>query len=97
MLIRIVRMTFQPEKVDDFLDIFDRSKHKIRAMPGCRHLELLSDYDHPNVFITNSHWDDATALNNYRNSELFKDTWAKTKVLFSEKPLAFSSRKIGTV
>lgn len=97
MLIRIVRMTFQVEKVDEFLEIFAQSKHRIRAMPGCQHLELLRDYDQPNIFITHSHWDDDAALNHYRNSELFKVTWAKTKVLFSEKPVAFSSRKIETI
>ncbi len=94
MLIRIVRMTFQPEKVGDFLEIFAQSKHKIRAMPGCYHLELLRDYDKPDVFITHSHWEDDAALNHYRDSELFKETWAKTKVLFAEKPFAFSSKKI---
>lgn len=97
MLIRIVRMTFRPEKVDEFLEIFAQSKQQIRAMPGCRHLELLRDYDAPNIFITHSHWDNDTALNHYRDSELFSATWAKTKVLFAEKPFAFSSLKLETV
>ena len=93
-LIRFVRMTFQPEKVAEFLVIFEASKAKIRAMPGCTHLELLRDLDQPNVFVTHSHWHNADALNAYRHSQLFIETWAKTKVLFAEKPLAFSVEQV---
>jgi len=50
----------------------------------------MRDINQPNIYITHSQWESETDLNNYRNSELFKTTWAKTKVLFSEKPLAFS-------
>ena len=57
-------MTFEPEKLATFLEIFEQSKNKIRAM------------------------------NQYRDSELFKTTWAKTKVLFAAKPLAFSTHVI---
>lgn len=94
MLIRIVRMTFQPDKVADFLTVFEESKEKIRARPGCHRLELLRDLDLPNVFMTYSYWDDAAALNQYRDSELFKSTWAKTKVLFADKPLAYSVERL---
>ena len=94
MLIRIVRMTFQPEKVADFLTVFEESKEKIRARPGCHRLELLRDLDLPNVFMTYSYWDDAAALNKYRDSELFNTTWAKTKVLFADKPVAYSVERL---
>jgi quinol monooxygenase YgiN len=87
-------MTFQPEKVADFLAIFEASKQHIRAMKGCHHLQLLRDLDQPHIFMTHSHWDNADALNHYRDSELFKTTWAKTKVLFAEKPLAFSAETV---
>ncbi|CAH0996498.1 hypothetical protein EMA8858_02630 [Emticicia aquatica] len=90
MLIRYVRMTFLEQKTDEFQEIFNASKDKIRAMKGCQYLELMRDINQPNVFMTHSHWDTETDLNNYRDSELFKTTWAKTKVLFAEKPLAFS-------
>ena len=94
MLIRIVRLTFQPDQVAAFFTVFDESKDKIRALPGCHRLELLRDLDLPNVFMTYSYWDDATALNRYRDSELFKTTWAKTKVLFADKPLAYSVERL---
>lgn len=93
-LIRIVRMTFLPEKITDFLEIFNNSKNLIRNFENCQHLELLQDADNPAIFMTYSHWKDADALENYRKSELFRTTWAKTKVLFADKPLAFSSKKI---
>jgi quinol monooxygenase YgiN len=91
MLIRIVRMTFDPDKVEDFLEIFHRSKDKIRAFAGCQHLELLRDLHHPHVFTTYSKWTGPDALEAYRQSELFQTTWAATKALFAAKPVAFSS------
>ncbi len=90
MLIRIVRMTFDPDKVDEFREIFEESKEKIRARPGCQHLELWRDLHQANVFVTHSHWDSEDALNAYRESELFRATWKKTKALFSDRALAFS-------
>lgn len=87
-------MTFQPEKVADFLDVFEQSKEKIRAQQGCHRLELLRDLNQPNIYMTYSYWDNATALNKYRDSELFKTTWAKTKVLFAEKPVAYSVERL---
>lgn len=91
MLIRIVRMTFQKEKVEDFLAIFSESKDKIRNFQGCLHLELLRDAEHPYIFMTYSHWDSEQSLEKYRQSALFQTTWAATKLLFADKPLAFSS------
>ena len=90
MLIRFVRMTFQEDKTEEFQEIFDSSKDRIRAMRGCQHLELMRDNNQPNIYMTHSHWELETDLNNYRNSDLFKTTWAKTKLLFTEKPLVFS-------
>ncbi|MDH5367821.1 MAG: antibiotic biosynthesis monooxygenase [Cyclobacteriaceae bacterium] len=97
MLIRFVRMTFKENEVGSFISIFESSKHKIRGFPGCNHLELHQDYHNPNVFSTYSYWDDDIALNNYRNSKLFKEVWAKTKILFADKPIAFSQKKHTTV
>jgi len=59
-------------------------------MRGCQYLELMRDLNQANIYMTHSHWESASDLNNYRDSEFFKTTWAKTKVLFAEKPLAFS-------
>jgi quinol monooxygenase YgiN len=94
MISRIVKMTFEEGKENLFLDIFDHSKEKIRNFEGCSHLELLRDKEKKNVFMTFSRWDNEDSLNNYRESELFKDTWAKTKALFSAKPEAVSLEKL---
>jgi heme-degrading monooxygenase HmoA len=97
MLIRIVRMTFQEDKIEDFLIIFNRSKHLIRGFEGCQQLELLRDKNAHNVMLTYSNWLSEEHLNAYRDSELFKTTWAATKVLFSDKPVAFSSELVEVV
>ncbi|MDX1628823.1 MAG: antibiotic biosynthesis monooxygenase family protein [Fulvivirga sp.] len=93
MLIRIVRMTFQEDKTDAFLEVFEASKEKIRGFDGCEHLELHRDYHQPHIFSTYSIWKDDKALDRYRHSELFKSVWAKTKILFAEKPVAFSNTR----
>ena len=90
-------MTFQPEKVDDFLKIFNDSKTKIRGFEGCRHLELWQDHCQTHIFTTYSFWEDEQALNQYRDSELFKEVWGHTKVLFAEKPRAYSQKKFQEV
>ena len=83
-------MTFEPELVSEFLTIFEESKLLIRAFKGCNHLELLQVTDATNIICTLSFWDSEDSLNNYRQSELFKTTWAKTKALFAEKAEAIS-------
>jgi quinol monooxygenase YgiN len=97
MLIRIVRMTFAPERVPDFLALFERSKEQIRNQPGCRHLELWRDIAQPNVFNTYSHWDTENHLNAYRDSELFGDVWPNTKKLFAAPPVAFTVEQIAVL
>lgn len=93
MLIRIVRMTFQEDKVEDFLEVFNQSKDRIRAFEGCEHLELHKDFHADHIFSTYSIWRDDQCLDNYRHSDLFKGVWKETKALFSEKPIAFSNEK----
>jgi quinol monooxygenase YgiN len=97
MLIRIVRMTFRPEEVSDFLENFEANKQSIRNFPGCQHLELWQDDNSENIFLTYSHWESEESLNKYRDSELFKSVWSFTKALFAEKPQAFSSKKMQEV
>lgn len=87
-------MSFAKENVDTFLENFDRNKEKIRAVNGCEFLQLLRDKDNTNQFFTYSFWNKQADLENYRQSELFKSVWAKTKVLFDEKPQAWSVEKI---
>lgn len=93
-IVRLVRMTFDPGKVDQFLEIFRASADRIRKQDGCLHLELMADIRHPNVMITYSVWSSEDALETYRKSDLFKTTWAKTRILFAAKPEATSFRRV---
>lgn len=90
MITRIVKMTFIPEKVDDFLKVFHESASLIRNYPGCIQMQLLNDIHQPNVYYTYSHWESEEHLNHYRNSTLFREIWSKTKINFAEKAVATS-------
>ncbi|MDZ4844090.1 MAG: antibiotic biosynthesis monooxygenase [Chitinophagales bacterium] len=90
MIIRIVKLTFQPDRVDDFTGIFNKEKATILSFDGCKRVELWEDTDRDNVFFTYSEWRDKQALEDYRNSAFFKATWARAKTLFADKPNAWS-------
>ena len=90
MIIRIVQLTIRPDQLDTFLELFENIKFKIRASEGCRDLELLRDVRYPNIVSTLSKWDSEQDLNRYRESDLFKDSWSKTKPLFAARPSAMS-------
>ena len=87
-------MSFAKENVDTFLANFNENKEKIRAVEGCEFLQLLKDKDNTNIFFSYSFWNRQEDLDNYRKSELFKSVWAKTKVLFNDKPEAWSVEKV---
>ena len=91
MIKRIVELTFQPDRIDDFLAAFNESKSFIRGFPGCHSMELLRCIQPDNVFFTYSIWDDEAALDAYRRSELFRSTWSRTKPLFADSPQAWST------
>lgn len=93
MFVRIVKMGFHEENVTAFLAIFEDKKEKIRSNEGCQLLELYRDKNDPTIFFTYSYWETEQDLENYRNSELFKVVWAKTKALFNTKPEAWSVDK----
>lgn len=92
-IIRIVRMTFQADKINAFRQNFDENKQQIRAFAGCQHLELWQDLQNAQIFCTYSIWESEEALDNYRNSALFERVWATTKAWFADKPQAFSVQK----
>lgn len=94
MLVRIVKMTFDPNEVENFQEIFQNKKKLIRNQPGCNFLELYRDKNQQNIFFTYSYWENEAALDAYRHSKLFKEVWADTKKLFSDKPEAWSVEKM---
>jgi quinol monooxygenase YgiN len=93
MFVRIVKMSFHAKHIAEFLSIFEEKKQFIRNSEGCKLLELYQDKTTPEIFFTYSYWDDEQDLENYRNSELFKNVWAKTKVFFNDTPEAWSVDK----
>ncbi len=83
-------MTFRQDEVENFLSFFKKAKPKINAFQGCESVELYRDQGLSNVFYTHSIWIDQEHLEDYRSSDFFKKTWAETKLLFAEKPQAYS-------
>ncbi|PNQ72584.1 antibiotic biosynthesis monooxygenase [Hanstruepera neustonica] len=94
MFVRIVKMSFEPEHIDTFLNNFHQKKDLIRQFEGCQFLELYRDKDLTNVFFTYSYWNSESDLEAYRHSDLFQDVWSKTKPLFNAKPEAWSVDKL---
>jgi quinol monooxygenase YgiN len=97
MLVRIVKMSFETSKIEEFLANFETVKQKIRTFEGCNFLELYRDKNNTNIFFTYSYWDSENDLNNYRHSKLFKSVWEKTKPMFNARPEAWSVDKIASL
>lgn len=93
MLVRIVKLTFKTENISSFEKLFEETKNYIRKFEGCTLLELYQDHNNPNIFFTYSYWENETFLNSYRESDFFKSVWSRTKVLFNDKPQAWSVTK----
>lgn len=94
MIIRIVKMTFAPQHVGSFLNLFETNRDRIASFEGCSHLELWRDKENPDVFFTYSHWKDESYLEEYRQSELFNKVWTENKNYFAAKPEAWSLTKV---
>ncbi len=94
MVIRIVKMTFKAEHVQQFAEIFNQRKRLIESCEGCHGVRLLRDISNRNIFFTYSIWISALALENYRHSELFQATWSEVKKLFDDKPEAWSVEEL---
>lgn len=83
-------MQFNNEQKKDFVSLFNERKDKIEGQDGCHSVRLFNDLKDDNVYFTYSVWNSENDLNKYRHSEFFKDTWAKTKGMFSGKAQAWS-------
>ena len=65
---RLVRMSFQTDRISDFMEVFEDSKEKIRNFPGCLALNLIVDFEDSSIIYTSSIWRAIEDLENYRNS-----------------------------
>ena len=95
MITRIVKLTFEPQNVDEFQAIFNRSSGLIRAFEGCQGVRLMRDLENTSIFFTITIWESEAHLNRYRKSELFIATWASTKKLFAAPAMAHSIQEVG--
>jgi len=94
MIIRIVKLTFHPDKVDEFTRLFKEERKTIASFDGCNKVDLWKDTNSENVFFTYSEWRDNASLENYRNSEFFKTTWKRAKTFFADRAVAWSLMKV---
>ena len=95
--IKLDRYLWEKSSNNKFRRLVETKKYDIRAFEGCEFLELYRDKHNTNVFFTYSFWNTEADLENYRNSNLFKSVWAKTKPLFNAKPEAWSVDKLATL
>ncbi len=94
MIIRYVKMSFESAHIADFKNFEKSIYDTIRGFKGCEYLEILQEVNNPQVFFTHSHWRSEEDLNNYRHSDFFQKTWAKTKQWFNAKPEVWSLESI---
>lgn len=97
MFVRIVKLSFQDDKIQDFKDYFETIKHIVRNQPGCEFLEVYQDKDQPSTFFTYSYWLTPEHLEQYRYSQDFATIWPFVKTLFKERAQAWSVDKIQTL
>lgn len=89
-MIRIVKMTFEENKVDEFISYFNTINQVVNQFPGCRGMRLHRDLNPSNIIFTYSDWKAESDLENYRDSQAFKTIWSTIKPWFAEKAEAWS-------
>jgi len=95
-ILRIVKMEFRIDQLDDFDGLFVSNEAAIAGMPGCRGVKLLKGANNPSIRTTLSWWDSEQDLERYRQSEVFGNVWPKTKSMFAASPIAWSVEWPGT-
>jgi quinol monooxygenase YgiN len=94
MIIRIVKLTFQEEKVNDFLSFFETIKLKVNSFSGCLGMQLVQDVKNKNIIFTYSKWESEIELNHYRDSETFGEVWPTIKPWFEAKTEAWTTKVV---
>ena len=90
MIIRIVKLEFKEDKIDDFLLFFEKIKQNVNRFDGCHGMQLFRDLKNTSIVFTYSQWDSEEALNNYRDSETFGKVWPTIKPWFRNKAEAWT-------
>lgn len=94
MITRIVRLSIREDQEMVFLNYFREREAAIGNFPGCKVVRIFRDRTGPSVFFTISEWENENALEQYRSSDLFKETWTFVKSLFKDPPIAYSLQKL---
>lgn len=89
-MIRIVKMTLRPEKVNTFIQVFVQAQEQIQSFEGCRYTKLVKDIHDETTYLTISEWENEFFLNRYRESDFFAQVWKAAKTTFSDKAMAWS-------
>lgn len=90
MIVRIVKMKFHENHVQDFISLFWATRDGILKFDGCSDVKLLQSENDPQTLTTFSLWESTTHLDHYRYSEFFKKTWTTIKPWMIEKADATS-------
>lgn len=93
MIVRLVKLYFRKEEIENAKMVFAGISEKVRAQPGCSFLEINQTLHKPHIFFTHSHWISEEDLNNYRHSEYFKEVWGSLKPLFGQPAEAWSTKR----
>jgi quinol monooxygenase YgiN len=90
VIVRLVRLKVDPKKVEEFKALFESLYDGIRAHRGCISLRLITDLEGLGEFFTLSEWESPEALEAYRQSFFFRETWPRVKAFLKEKAWAQS-------
>ena len=94
MIHRIVQMKFKENELQNFLILFERVKREVNDFEGCCGMKLLQSKEEKNVVFTYSVWKNEEALQSYRNSVFFRETWPDIKKGFSIPAKAWSTEEL---
>lgn len=97
MITRLVKLSLQPEKADEFEAIFYQTQALIEGFDGCQTTTLFKVTGKESQYFTISYWRSEQDLENYRASALFNSVWSKVKPLFAEKAEAFTLNSVTPV
>lgn len=91
MITRIVQLKFNHDfSWNAFRKLYEERNPATRGVPGCVEVKIMKDVNAPNIYYTVSKWSSNEALENYRSSEYFAETWPMVKSTLAEKANAFT-------
>ena len=91
---RIVSLKCKPEDMEAFRLWLRESFLRLRQVPGCRSLQIVSDMADSTSFYTIGTWHDVEAPETYRTSPLFKGICPRVKTFLREPVWVSTCEKI---